>query len=103
MLSSGVRLAACRWNERRNIFLAIRCRTTSPTAVAVATVGMARTGCSGKHKTPSPPLGPFIVPKEFIKDPQKLAVQFRLSGKVMQDSNTERMTHNVFEMLSYAS
>jgi len=57
----------------------------------------------GKAHDTFAPLGPFIVPKEFIKDPQKLAVQFRLSGKVMQDSNTERMTHNVFEMLSYAS
>ena len=37
-----------------------------------------------------------------IKDPQKLAIQFNLSGKVMQDSNTERMTHNVYEM-SYAA
>jgi 2-keto-4-pentenoate hydratase/2-oxohepta-3-ene-1,7-dioic acid hydratase in catechol pathway len=57
----------------------------------------------GKAHDTFAPLGPFIVPKEFIKEPQKLAVQFRLSGKVMQDSNTERMTHNVFEMLSYAS
>lgn len=39
---------------------------------------------------------------ESIKDPQKLAIQFNLSGKVMQDSNTERMTHNVYGM-SYAS
>lgn len=49
------------------------------------------------------PLGPFIVPKEFVLDPQKLRQTFTLSGKVMQDSNTERMTHNVYEMLSYAT
>ena len=49
------------------------------------------------------PLGPYIVPKEFVPDPQKLAITFTLSGKVMQDSNTERMTHNVFEMLAYVS
>jgi 2-keto-4-pentenoate hydratase/2-oxohepta-3-ene-1,7-dioic acid hydratase in catechol pathway len=30
-------------------------------------------------------------------------VKFTLSGKVMQDSNTDRMTHNVFEMLEFAS
>jgi 2-keto-4-pentenoate hydratase/2-oxohepta-3-ene-1,7-dioic acid hydratase in catechol pathway len=57
----------------------------------------------GKAHDTFAPLGPFIVPKEFVKDPQKLAIQFRLSGKLMQDSNTERMTHNVFEMVSYAS
>ena len=54
------------------------------------------------HDTFSP-LGPFIIPKEFVKDPMKLALKFLLNGKVMQDSNTGQMTHNVYEMLSYAS
>jgi 2-keto-4-pentenoate hydratase/2-oxohepta-3-ene-1,7-dioic acid hydratase in catechol pathway len=49
------------------------------------------------------PLGPFVVPKEFVPDPQKLAIKFTLSGKVMQDSSTDRMTHTVFEILEYAS
>jgi 2-keto-4-pentenoate hydratase/2-oxohepta-3-ene-1,7-dioic acid hydratase in catechol pathway len=49
------------------------------------------------------PLGPFIVPKEFVPDPQKLGQKFTLSGTVMQDSNTGNMTHNVYEMLSYVS
>jgi 2,4-didehydro-3-deoxy-L-rhamnonate hydrolase len=57
----------------------------------------------GKSHPTFAPLGPFIVPKEFVPDPQTLAVKFTLSGKVMQDSNTERMTHNVYEMVSYAS
>jgi 2-keto-4-pentenoate hydratase/2-oxohepta-3-ene-1,7-dioic acid hydratase in catechol pathway len=57
----------------------------------------------GKSHDSFAPLGPFIVPKEFVKDPQKLAVQFRLSGTLMQDSNTERMIHNVYELLQYAS
>ena len=34
------------------------------------------------------PMGPFIVPKEFVPDPQKLAVTFTLNGQVMQDANT---------------
>jgi len=49
------------------------------------------------------PVGPFIVPKEFIPDPQNLAIRFSLSGTVMQDSSTARMTHTADEMLSYAS
>jgi 2,4-diketo-3-deoxy-L-fuconate hydrolase len=57
----------------------------------------------GKSHPTFAPLGPFIVPKEFVSDPQKLAITFTLSGKVMQDSSTDRMTHNVFEMVSYAS
>ena len=33
----------------------------------------------------------------------KLSQKFILSGKVMQNSSTERMTHNVYEMVSFAS
>ena len=49
------------------------------------------------------PMGPFIVPKEFVPDPQKLKVTFKLNGQVMQDANTSLMIHTVFEQVSYAS
>jgi 2-keto-4-pentenoate hydratase/2-oxohepta-3-ene-1,7-dioic acid hydratase in catechol pathway len=49
------------------------------------------------------PLGPFVVPKEFVPDPQKLGIKFSLSGTLMQDSSTDRMTHTVDEMFHYAS
>ncbi len=49
------------------------------------------------------PLGPFIVPKEFIKDPKHVAQRFMLNGQVMQDSDTSRMTHDIYELLHYAS
>ena len=49
------------------------------------------------------PLGPFITPKEFVPDPQKLPVKFTLNGQLMQDSNTSYMIHTVFELLSYGS
>ena len=49
------------------------------------------------------PLGPFIVPKEFIADPHVLEQTLTLSGTVMQNSNTGNMTHNTFDMLSYIS
>jgi 2-keto-4-pentenoate hydratase/2-oxohepta-3-ene-1,7-dioic acid hydratase in catechol pathway len=49
------------------------------------------------------PLGPFIVPKEFIKDPMNTRHTMTLNGEVMQDSNTSRMSHNIYELLSYAS
>ena len=49
------------------------------------------------------PLGPFITPKEFIADPQKLTVRFVLNGQVMQEASTSLMIHNVFEQISYAS
>ncbi|HEV8253201.1 MAG TPA: fumarylacetoacetate hydrolase family protein [Vicinamibacteria bacterium] len=57
----------------------------------------------GKSHDTFAPLGPFIVPKEFVPDPQKLRIQFTLSGTPMQDSSTDRMTHTVDELLAYAS
>ena len=49
------------------------------------------------------PLGPFITPKEFVKDPTNLRVTFTLNGQVMQDANTSLMIHDVFELVSYGS
>jgi 2-keto-4-pentenoate hydratase/2-oxohepta-3-ene-1,7-dioic acid hydratase in catechol pathway len=49
------------------------------------------------------PLGPYIVPKEFVPDPQKLNVTFKLNGQTMQDANTSLMIHDVYEQVAYAS
>ncbi len=49
------------------------------------------------------PLGPFIVPREFIDDPHNLRIHFTLSGKLMQDSNTKNMHHNLYELLHFVS
>jgi len=49
------------------------------------------------------PLGPFITPKEFVADPQKLAIRFRLNGQVMQEANTSFMIHSVYEQIAYTS
>ena len=49
------------------------------------------------------PMGPYIVPRQFVPNPMKLPIKFSLSGKLMQDSNTDRMTHNVYELVEYAS
>jgi 2-keto-4-pentenoate hydratase/2-oxohepta-3-ene-1,7-dioic acid hydratase in catechol pathway len=47
-------------------------------------------------------MGPYVVPRQFVPNPQKLAIKFSLSGKVMQDSSTDRMTHTVYELVEYA-
>ena len=49
------------------------------------------------------PLGPFITPKEFVPDPQKLKIRFTLNGQVMQEANTSFMIHTVFEQIAYTS
>ncbi len=57
----------------------------------------------GKNHDTFGPLGPFIVPKEFVKDPMNTRHVFTLNDTVMQDSNTNRMSHNIYELLAYAS
>jgi 2,4-diketo-3-deoxy-L-fuconate hydrolase len=43
------------------------------------------------------------VPKEFVADPMNVRHTFTLNDTVMQDSNTNRMSHNIHELLHYAS
>ena len=57
----------------------------------------------GKSHDTFAPMGPFITPKEFVPNPQKLVVKFSLNGKVMQDADTSLMIHDVFELVSYGS
>jgi 2-keto-4-pentenoate hydratase/2-oxohepta-3-ene-1,7-dioic acid hydratase in catechol pathway len=57
----------------------------------------------GKNHDTFAPMGPFIVPKEFVSNPQNLPVKFTLNGQVMQDANTSLMIHTVFELISYGS
>ena len=49
------------------------------------------------------PMGPFITPKEFVKDVGSLAITFSLNGKVLQEGSTNQMIHNVYEQVHYAS
>ena len=57
----------------------------------------------GKGHDTMAPLGPFIVPKEFVGDPMDLDVKFTLNGQVMQDSNTSYMWHNIYELVHFGS
>ncbi|HEY3159401.1 MAG TPA: fumarylacetoacetate hydrolase family protein [Vicinamibacterales bacterium] len=57
----------------------------------------------GKNHDTFGPLGPYIVPKEFLKDPMNTRHTMYLNGMVMQDSNTRNMSHNIWELLSFAS
>ena len=57
----------------------------------------------GKSHDTFAPLGPFIVPKEFVKDIQKLGIKFTLNGTVMQDADTSLMIHNVDELVAFGS
>jgi len=49
------------------------------------------------------PMGPFVVPSEFVSDPQELTVRFTLNGQLMQEASTSLMIHDVYELVAYAS
>jgi 2-keto-4-pentenoate hydratase/2-oxohepta-3-ene-1,7-dioic acid hydratase in catechol pathway len=49
------------------------------------------------------PLGPYIVTKDDVPDPNNLRIQSILNGKVMQDSSTSDMLFSVAEIVSDVS
>jgi 2-keto-4-pentenoate hydratase/2-oxohepta-3-ene-1,7-dioic acid hydratase in catechol pathway len=49
------------------------------------------------------PLGPWIVPADAIRDPQKLAIELTVNGVVKQKSNTSAMIFTVAEQISHLS
>lgn len=57
----------------------------------------------GKSHDTFAPLGPFIVPREFVADPRNIGIRFTLNGATMQQGSTAAMIHDVFEQVQYAS
>ncbi len=49
------------------------------------------------------PSGPYIVSKDEIPDPQKLAIRSILNGAVMQNSNTREMIFGVAQLIAFIS
>lgn len=49
------------------------------------------------------PIGPCIVPKEYIKDPGNLAMELKVNGKTKQKSNTQDMIMKPAQVVSYVS
>jgi 2-keto-4-pentenoate hydratase/2-oxohepta-3-ene-1,7-dioic acid hydratase in catechol pathway len=49
------------------------------------------------------PIGPWIVPKEFVAQPMNIRHYFTLNGEIKQDSNTSRSEYGFAEMVSFAS
>ena len=49
------------------------------------------------------PMGPVLVTKDEVKDPQNLPIRLKLNGQVMQNSSTSQMIFGVAELLVYLS
>lgn len=56
---------------------------------------------SGKSRDGFAPMGAYIVPKEFLKNYQNLGLKLAVNGKVMQESNTSYMVHDVTELVQF--
>src|SRR5438093_9025593 len=48
-------------------------------------------------------LGPFVVPREFVPNPQALPINVLLNGKQFQEGSSADMIHDVYEQVEYAS
>ncbi len=57
----------------------------------------------GKSPDTFCPVGPRLVPREQVPDPQALRIRCLLNGEVMQDSTTANMIFSVAEVIAYAS
>ena len=49
------------------------------------------------------PIGPYLVTKDEIPDPQKLDVWLEVNGHRYQESNTDQMAYGVAFLVSYIS
>lgn len=49
------------------------------------------------------PIGPWLVTKDDIKDPQNLSIKLWINDKLYQDSNTRNMYRKINEIISEAS
>ncbi len=59
--------------------------------------------CLGKGFDDSCPLGPYIVPAQFVGDPQKLSLKLWVNDRIEQDSNTEHMIWSTAEQIAEIS
>jgi 2,4-didehydro-3-deoxy-L-rhamnonate hydrolase len=49
------------------------------------------------------PVGPYVVPSQFVLDPQTLRLTLRLNGETMQDESTADMVFDVATLVAYCS
>jgi 2-keto-4-pentenoate hydratase/2-oxohepta-3-ene-1,7-dioic acid hydratase in catechol pathway len=57
----------------------------------------------GKSPDTFCPVGPRLVPRDEIPDPQALSIRAVLNGEVMQDSSTSNMVFGVADVIAYTT
>jgi 2-keto-4-pentenoate hydratase/2-oxohepta-3-ene-1,7-dioic acid hydratase in catechol pathway len=56
-----------------------------------------------KSRATFAPIGPYLVTKEEIADPQNLPVKLTVNGETKQEFNTNDMAHNIARCIEWAS
>ena len=49
------------------------------------------------------PMGPWLVTRDEVPNPQSLGIRLRIGDEVLQDSNTRYMIHKIPEIIAYIS
>lgn len=57
----------------------------------------------GKSADSFGPIGPWLVTRDEVKNPQKLHLWLELNGKMVQNGSTEKMVYGVAHIVSYLS
>jgi 2,4-didehydro-3-deoxy-L-rhamnonate hydrolase len=58
---------------------------------------------NGKSHDKFAPMGPYLVPKAFVKDHMKLFIRLSVNGNVKQNGNTSQFIFTPEEQIEYAS
>lgn len=58
---------------------------------------------NGKSHDKFAPMGPYLVPKAFVKDHMKLFIRLSINGNVKQNGNTSQFIFTPEEQIEYAS
>jgi 2-keto-4-pentenoate hydratase/2-oxohepta-3-ene-1,7-dioic acid hydratase in catechol pathway len=56
---------------------------------------------AGKNAPTFLPVGPLLVPAQFVGDPQDLQIKLTVNGRTMQDESTADMLFDVAQLISY--
>lgn len=49
------------------------------------------------------PIGPYMIPREFVPDPQNVNLRLTRNGEVQQDGNTSKMIFSLVEQIQFIS
>ena len=65
--------------------------------------GLGTDWLAGKNSPTFLPLGPWLVPAQFVPDPMDLRITLTLNGETMQDETTADMIFGIAELIAHVS